>query len=984
MTHQATSTHEGIRDDFSTTTLAAGMRVAMAVFILVLVLILSPLTEDVSQPIKFFTMQCAAFLFSVLLFVGSWWLDKPLRRPRLLSFLFLAYAMLITASALASAYPRHGLVWAASFASLVLLYLAASQIYTLPRHLTSLFLAACTAVAISSGYAFLQKTGHDPLTWAEQTSIEYKELPGSFGNPNYAGHAIVLCTLMALYLAGSRRNPVYLIFPVIYGIHLYFIGQRSVVLALAGAAVLVAIVFWIRRRNLPPVKAMTRAMGWTAAAGVLALCAVLLLLKTTTGYFFPLDSSLQSRYNSYFSAADMVLDHPWLGYGPGNYLIEQPAYWTNYERRSFASDRQMNPHVHNDVLESAVEGGLPASAIFLAIMVCAWGYGLIMAFGGNTPERRQAGLLFAAFFFAFFVDSLFGFNWRVPVSATLFFIVAGALEGIWRGPSHEMAAFGGKALIWRGTLVGGALFLVMFQAQVFASEVYLRKGKSLAAEGLPIDAREALAQAAILAPWDWRIPSEHGALTLELGFPGKALAYFNEALANNPYHFMALINSSAACLELGLDSRSGEVNPENETAGDLLTQAEDHAEKALALVPGLSTAEEIIARASAARARHAQRDADWGLTDRATVNEFWGRTEKYASDAIRHGTQHASLLYNLWAEARAWRGDVAGTETVLREAAERELANDRTWSLYHNLARQAAREASTADGSASNDTFNHLAALLRDGISRFREDKASGRELASLYVALARVQDEAFLDIEGAEATFERAVELAPAWGVAWAEFHDFSQRHERSASFRRVVQELSDKHANEPVGETLRTYLAALSQDPKELLTASEELAQSFAQAAPAADEEHSLAGWVAGQILDAARTAQVTGEERAVILLNLGLVMTRTNKLDAAAGLFAAAHPHLNLRDQSICVQNWAAVLARLGQYERAVTILEDMLDKTPTDLALRLTLAHAYKRLGRLDAAGSQYELILASPELTEEARRRILEELDTRPG
>ncbi|MCL4217538.1 MAG: hypothetical protein KJ052_11115, partial [Candidatus Hydrogenedentes bacterium] len=220
MTHQATSTHEGIRDDFSTTTLAAGMRVAMAVFILVLVLILSPLTEDVSQPIKFFTMQCAAFLFSVLLFVGSWWLDKPLRRPRLLSFLFLAYAMLITASALASAYPRHGLVWAASFASLVLLYLAASQIYTLPRHLASLFLAACTAVAISSGYAFLQKTGHDPLTWAEQTSIEYKELPGSFGNPNYAGHAIVLCTLMALYLAGSRRNPVYLIFPVIYGIHL--------------------------------------------------------------------------------------------------------------------------------------------------------------------------------------------------------------------------------------------------------------------------------------------------------------------------------------------------------------------------------------------------------------------------------------------------------------------------------------------------------------------------------------------------------------------------------------------------------------------------------------------------------------------------------------------------------------------------------------------------------------------------------------------
>jgi O-antigen ligase len=71
------------------------------------------------------------------------------------------------------------------------------------------------------------------------------------------------------------------------------------------------------------------------------------------------DASSRDRYYMWQAGLDMVLDKPVFGLGPGMVLSVYPRYrWPE-------AAHPMQPHLHNNLLEIAVERGLPGLAFFL-------------------------------------------------------------------------------------------------------------------------------------------------------------------------------------------------------------------------------------------------------------------------------------------------------------------------------------------------------------------------------------------------------------------------------------------------------------------------------------------------------------------------------------------------------------------------------------------------------------------------------------------
>ena len=93
-----------------------------------------------------------------------------------------------------------------------------------------------------------------------------------------------------------------------------------------------------------------------------------------------------------------------MGHGLGMYRVIEPEYWTVLEQEQFSSARTIDGHVHNEPLEFAVETGLPAAIVYLAILLVGACCGLFLGLSARDRERRTLGMALAAALFAFLVD----------------------------------------------------------------------------------------------------------------------------------------------------------------------------------------------------------------------------------------------------------------------------------------------------------------------------------------------------------------------------------------------------------------------------------------------------------------------------------------------------------------------------------------------------------------------------------------------------
>jgi len=123
------------------------------------------------------------------------------------------------------------------------------------------------------------------------------------------------------------------------------------------------------------------------------------------------------------SGLKLVRDRPWLGYGVDNLSV----FYGRYVHPE--AIEQSPPHVHDTLLQLAINGGLLAVAfyIWLAAALLVTGFKGWMRLRAQAPERAGEVLGLTAALTGFLINGLFEFNFGTAQVITLVYFLMGVL-----------------------------------------------------------------------------------------------------------------------------------------------------------------------------------------------------------------------------------------------------------------------------------------------------------------------------------------------------------------------------------------------------------------------------------------------------------------------------------------------------------------------------------------------------------------------------
>lgn len=778
-------------------------RISIAAYLFVLVLALTPWTPDPAGDVKRLLLAVFSASLATAWLAASWRMGVPVRRPRIVLEVLLGMLVCYGAATFRSPYPGFSITELAFFGGLFLLYFVASQVYTKEQEVLGLMKTLCAAMVLAALYAFLQKSGLDPFPWTGREQDIYTNLPSTFGNPNYAAHTLVLALIMAVLLARHTADRRVWAVAALFALYLYFTGQRGGIIGLGAAAVLLLMAGGASRLFSGAIKRVVVALLVTALAGAAAGGLYMLQNKARNGVALPLDGSLLLRYNGYLNSAAMILDRPLLGHGPGVYALTTPVYWTTFEQQWFAQEQLMNAHVHNDLLEVAVDAGLPAAGFYLALLLLGICYGLLMAFTAPDTARRRLGFAFAALFMTFLVDGLFGFNLRVPVSASVLFVLLGSLEGLWVSPDTRAAPLrkpGLPGVAWRLGMAGAAVIIAVWGARVFLSEFMLQRGLKhhhlmMKVFNAPpqekrdmdpqkaaafVEAQRAAAKSAFtwgerLAPWNYLFGGRIGETEAAARAYDDAARHFERALALNPYYVPTLARLAGTRLTQAEDALGPEgAAPAGDVTG-LLDEALHYADRIGELCPVFALAEELKGRIACLRAKClARRDPP---ADGVEVEEQWKQGEAHLERAIQLGARNHIELYRLLAQVRETLADPEGAEEAFVRAVQSNPDDADLWEMFFSFAMRA--EVSERIKNTLNTLIAHIVSLEPP-----RHDA-----VANGYIALARCFAET-KDLAGADDAIASAARYGTGQEGVWRAFAQYANEHDRLFLYERCLRD--------------------------------------------------------------------------------------------------------------------------------------------------------------------------------------------------
>jgi tetratricopeptide (TPR) repeat protein/O-antigen ligase len=939
-------------------------RAALGTYLFVLVLVIYSGTNDPTIHIKYLLTAWAAGVLAGSYLLVTWFLRLPLRRPAVFLEVALGLLALFLVSTLFSEFRAISLLETSRFFALFALYWIAAQVFETPAQILRLFTAFCAAMGLAAIYAVMQKTGLDPFPWHDTTSDTYTNLPATFGNPNFAAHALILALIMIVCLVRAGTRWVLWLAPLLL-FHFHSTDQRAGWIALAGAALLVTIGLLVLRRPGRSVASVTMVMGLFVLVGLAGFGATMLITQARTGHLFPLDLSLLLRYQSYVSATRMLFDAPFLGQGPAVYGLAYSPYWTPFEQAWFAQEIRMNEHVHNDLLELAIDGGLLAAGLYLAMLVLGMTYGLLLAAQASAPALRSLGFAFAALFCAFGIDGLFGFNLRVPVTAALFFLLMGALDGLWTHARPDVTPTGfSRFTPWlRCAFLLLLLLCTWRETRVFASEYHFRIGtKAQEASQFEV-ADTAFRKAETYAPWNAAILRRRGLLELDRNNFTGALEVLDRARASNPYYVLTHLPIARANLMLA----QRDISPQGagaEAAVAHLNEARANANSVLVIAPEFPEAFDLLGRIEAISAIVNRDHA--ANPDPAVQAQYWKEARRYLNLAINQGPKNSGELYRMLMQVELGLGNLDGAEAALIGAAQVAPDEARTWAIFFDFARQHKR-------------FERMREALRSRIEQLNAMEAPGEaerdELASAHRWLATLQLEGFADVDAALDAYARSVEFAPQHPELWDAFARFARANQRRPDFDTALRDACTRlrsagGAPLPQLEAVEAVLA----DPAANLDQAGRVLLAGVRSYPN-DSEIPIEvayGWALEILQDVYDALAAQGSAPCESALNLGIAAASLNQLELANRRFENARDCLTDDRRVALAVHWADTKIRLQQGEEALALLDTGEAQFPDNLEIRWTRARILVRLNRMDEARVIYDVLLADPELTPEAK------------
>ncbi len=307
---------------------------------------------------------------------------------------------------------------------------------------------------ISALYAIMQYLGLEirvgEIGYSQDIAEGRFRVLGLQGHPNYLtafiGPALLLCPGLIARSASRRQRVALGVAALILALGIFVAGSRSAYLATILVGGGMALAMWKQR----PTFRLTRR---NAVAVVLAACAIALFVIPNPilphRYSFSQRLSdarpIQGRLYFYLVATRMIVDHPLIGIGYGQYGVR---FW------EYADALQSDPkskvfnfiledvggiradQAHNEYLQMAAETGLIGLAAFFFLLVVFFGR---LRNDFRNPELAEERLVLAgigAGVAYLLVDSLFSFPLRLAGSALVFWL----LLGIGSRYAHEETA----------------------------------------------------------------------------------------------------------------------------------------------------------------------------------------------------------------------------------------------------------------------------------------------------------------------------------------------------------------------------------------------------------------------------------------------------------------------------------------------------------------------------------------------------------------
>jgi len=662
------------------------------------VLAISPYTADPAAPAKWLATSVLAAALAVLSLLQ--------RTPRAPVWMFLAFTPLAgtyLVAAIASPLPAQSLLALSPWLNIFLFCLLLPGVCRSAASRDSLLNMAVVSITLSSLYGFAQHYGYDPLQWADTSRYEYSGLPATYGHPNFAGHVlvlgIVLCIgLLLRELSSTRRLPRVMLYAACLGIqcwHLQLTGMRAGWLALLAGVGLLLLAILLRALLLHRPQAFPGMVLGVLLAGVGAgLYALRLLLHRWQDVVLPIDSSWILRLNGYLGSVEHFTDHPLLGAGPGRFRDAIVPYWTEFERRWFVLYDMRNNHAHNEILEAAVEAGLPGvAALLLLFLVALWASLTLLQ--KSDREQRWFGAVTYVAITALIVDAQFGFNLHTPAAAALGFILV-AMTLLDAAPRVELR----RSRFASAVIALALLALAGVSALSFRAEwktLRAQGGIAWAAEQMlvhPDRAERALrfvsddlrrvCELPFSSATQWDLLAQAHE---ELGEHEAAAEAYAEALARAPYDPKLMARTAHFLLDAFEDS-------------DAIEEARQLSDAAVTLSPDLSEAN--LTRARAAWAAYEQQRAtrpEPRFADEAARQawrlENWGRLWETAREHALHAARFSPKP-----DTAAWdlldQVSLAATEAGDAEAREAALRvepwNSKRWSALRELQSQEAMQ----------------------------------------------------------------------------------------------------------------------------------------------------------------------------------------------------------------------------------------------------------------------------------------------------